>query len=113
MLIALARDRVRILSANLRLVLHNNLSPNKNNGGEGGIRTHGGRLTLTGFQDRHLQPLGHLSAGLLCSCSRFWGVSVAEREGFEPSVPVSQYTRLAGEHLQPLGHLSGYLTLEF
>ena len=28
--------------------------------GEGGIRTHGG-LTLTGFQDRHHKPLGHLS----------------------------------------------------
>ena len=26
---------------------------------------------------------------------------VAEREGFEPSVPVSQHTRLAGERLQP------------
>ena len=29
-------------------------------GGEGGIRTHGG-LTLTGFQDQHHKPLGHLS----------------------------------------------------
>ena len=27
--------------------------------------------------------------------------SVAEREGFEPSIPVSQYTRLAGERLRP------------
>ena len=26
---------------------------------------------------------------------------VAEREGFEPSIPVSQYTRLAGERLRP------------
>ncbi len=31
---------------------------------------------------------------------------MAEREGFEPSRPVSQPTRLAGERLQPLGHLS-------
>ena len=31
---------------------------------------------------------------------------LAERPGFEPGVPVSQYTRLAGECLQPLGHLS-------
>ena len=31
---------------------------------------------------------------------------LAEREGFEPSRPVSQPTRLAGERLQPLGHLS-------
>jgi hypothetical protein len=26
---------------------------------------------------------------------------MAEREGFEPSVEVSPYTRLAGEHLKP------------
>ena len=31
-------------------------------GGESGIRTHGG-LRLAGFQDRFLQPLGHLSTG--------------------------------------------------
>src|SRR5260221_248004 len=30
-------------------------------GGEGGIRTPG-RLRVSGFQDRRLQPLGHLSA---------------------------------------------------
>ena len=34
------------------------------------------------------------------------GLHLAEREGFEPSRPVSQPTRLAGERLQPLGHLS-------
>ncbi len=34
------------------------------------------------------------------------GLHMAEREGFEPSRPVSQPTRLAGERLQPLGHLS-------
>ena len=33
-------------------------------------------------------------------------IKLAEREGFEPSRPVSQPTRLAGERLQPLGHLS-------
>ena len=32
----------------------------KKNGGEGGIRTHG-TFPYNGFQDRHLQPLGHLS----------------------------------------------------
>lgn len=32
--------------------------------GEGGIRTHGG-VTHTGFQDRRLQPLGHLSRLLI------------------------------------------------
>ena len=31
---------------------------------------------------------------------------VAEREGFEPSVPVAQYARLAIWCLRPLGHLS-------
>ena len=31
---------------------------------------------------------------------------VAEREGFEPSVPVTQYARLAIWCLRPLGHLS-------
>ena len=33
------------------------------NGGESGIRTHGD-LRLAGFQDRFLQPLGHLSVDL-------------------------------------------------
>src|SRR5882762_12031716 len=32
--------------------------------------------------------------------------NVAEREGFEPSVPVTQYARLAIWCLRPLGHLS-------
>ena len=32
--------------------------------------------------------------------------SMAEREGFEPSIGVKAYTPLAGERLQPLGHLS-------
>ena len=31
---------------------------------------------------------------------------MAEREGFEPSIPFKQYTPLAGERLRPLGHLS-------
>ncbi len=33
-------------------------------GGEGGIRTHEGRLTLTPLAGERLQPLGHLSARL-------------------------------------------------
>ncbi len=33
-------------------------------GGEGGIRTHEGQLTLAGFQDQCIQPLCHLSQGL-------------------------------------------------
>ncbi len=31
----------------------------------------------------------------------------AEREGFEPSIPVSQYDGLANRWFQPLTHLSG------
>ena len=34
--------------------------PMPSGGGEGGIRTPG-RLPVNGFQDRRLQPLGHLS----------------------------------------------------
>ena len=33
-------------------------------------------------------------------------MSLAEREGFEPSVESNPHTRLAGEHHRPLGHLS-------
>ena len=33
-------------------------------------------------------------------------LKLAEREGFEPSVPVTQYARLAIWCLRPLGHLS-------
>jgi hypothetical protein len=33
-------------------------------------------------------------------------LNLAEREGFEPSVPVTQYARLAIWCLRPLGHLS-------
>ena len=36
-----------------------------NYGGEGGIRTHEGLLTLAGFQDQCIQPLCHLSRFLL------------------------------------------------
>ena len=36
----------------------------ENNGGQGGIRTHGTELLHTGFRNRLLQPLGHLSKGL-------------------------------------------------
>ena len=34
---------------------------------------------------------------------------MAEREGFEPSVPLTQYTGLAVQHLKPLSHLSAWL----
>ena len=34
---------------------------------------------------------------------------MAEREGFEPSVPLAQYTGLAVQHLKPLSHLSARL----
>ncbi len=38
-------------------------------GGEGGIRTHEGQLTLAGFQDQCIQPLCHLSKLLIRSSS--------------------------------------------
>ena len=38
--------------------------------------------------------------------NRWIADSMAEREGFEPSVPVTQYARLAIWCLRPLGHLS-------
>jgi hypothetical protein len=41
---------------------------------------------------------------------------MAEREGFEPSVPVYRYGSLAGNWFQPLTHLSAesaYITLTF
>ena len=34
-----------------------------------------------------------------------WNI-LAEREGFEPSIRRSPYTRFPGVRLQPLGHLS-------
>ena len=42
------------------------------NGGEGGIWTHEGLLTLAGFQDQCIQPLCHLSKPvLIMSCVNF------------------------------------------
>ena len=37
---------------------------------------------------------------------------LTEREGFEPSIPVSQYTRLAGERLRPYSAISPFIILE-
>ena len=37
---------------------------------------------------------------------------LTEREGFEPSIPVSQYTRLAGERLRPYSAISPLYLLE-
>lgn len=37
---------------------------------------------------------------------------MAEREGFEPSVPRKQYTGLAVQHLKPLSHLSALKSRE-
>lgn len=33
---------------------------------------------------------------------------LAEKVGFEPTVPFKRHTRFPGEPLQPLGHLSGF-----
>ena len=49
------------------------------------------------------------SCGVLCwNLPGWYGASVAEREGFEPSRELEPPTRLAGERLRPLGHLSIY-----
>ena len=40
-------------------------------------------------------------------------MKLAEREGFEPSVPVTQYARLAIWCLRPLGHLSAQESVEW
>ena len=38
---------------------------------------------------------------------------LAEREGFEPSIPFWGYTPLAGERFQPLSHLSIQIFQDF
>ena len=38
---------------------------------------------------------------------RYFRESLAETEGFEPSVPLTGYDDLANRCLQPLGHVSG------
>ena len=87
-------------------------------GGEGGIRTHG---TLTGtralqaraFNRSATSPLVHRWARDArtgygsCSSNPSTTWSLAEREGFEPSVRLIPYAGLANLCLQPLGHLSG------
>gem|GEM_PF-4991425 len=42
-----------------------------------------------------------------CVIPYFYRVKVAERVGFEPTVPVTQDSSLAGKCLKPLSHLSG------
>ena len=36
-------------------------------------------------------------------------IKLAERKGFEPSIPISQNTRFPSARLKPLGHLSWLL----
>ena len=71
----------------------------------------------SGFQDRRIQPLCHLSvptryfkekifATFLLHSVSASSRKLVERKGFEPSIPVSQYTHLAGVRFRPLSHLS-------
>ena len=44
------------------LMARSHLTPSsRENGGEGGIRTHGALITPDGFQDRSIKPLSHLA----------------------------------------------------
>ena len=78
-------------------------------GGEGGIRTLDG-LPHTAFPVRRPRPLGDLSAGgaprpgPAGDLGRRFGIGVAERVGFEPTV--LSHTAFRERHHQPLGHLS-------
>ena len=73
--------------------------------GEGGIRTLG-TLRYTRFPIVHLRPLGHLSSNLRRGGSpRRIGLSVAEREGFEPPVPCGTLD-FESSAFDQLGHLS-------
>jgi hypothetical protein len=39
-------------------------------------------------------------------CGVLQNSPLAETEGFEPSIPISEYNALAKRRLQPLGHVS-------
>ncbi len=72
-------------------------SSNTQIGGEGGIRTHEGRLTLTPLAGERLQPLGHLSARLE-SAGTLWFFD----RGRKPQNAVQR--RTAREHAAKAAH---------
>jgi hypothetical protein len=63
-------------------------------GGEGGIRTHGTLITFSGFQDRRIQPLCHLSK---IRAKLLWLLRLFARPTFSRNhdlAPASQIPRL-------------------
>ncbi len=82
-------------------------------GGERGIRTLGAAFGSThDFQSCSFGQLGHLSVSMIIRDIRMiWFSSpkhkpVAERVGFEPTIPYSRNTAFRERGLQPLGNLS-------
>ena len=67
------------------------------NGGEDGIRTHAALANPNDLANRPLQPLEYFS--------RLFFLLLAERVGFEPTVPFG-ITGFQDQLLKPLGHLS-------
>jgi hypothetical protein len=89
----------------------------KHGGGESGIRTHGATFGGThDFQSCSFGQLGHLSAsGQICNrrCLTAHPIfsarriqKMAERVGFEPTIPGKRDTAFRERGLQPLGNLS-------
>ena len=75
------------------------------NGGEDGIRTHAALANPNDLANRPLQPLEYFSR-LNNSHNDISDIdSVAERVGFEPTVPFG-ITGFQDQLLKPLGHLS-------
>jgi hypothetical protein len=61
---------------------------------------------VEGFEPPTAWFVARYSIQLSYTRSLFLFHTMAEREGFEPSIGFNAYTPLAGERLQPLGHLS-------
>ena len=72
------------------------------NGGEDGIRTHAALANPNDLANRPLQPLEYFSRHIISFPAVFY---MAERVGFEPTVPFG-ITGFQDQLLKPLGHLS-------
>ena len=75
------------------------------NGGEDGIRTHAALANPNDLANRPLQPLEYFSSHIISFPALFY---MAERVGFEPTVPFG-ITGFQDQLLKPLGHLSLYV----
>ena len=71
-------------------------------GGEDGIRTHAALANPNDLANRPLQPLEYFSRHIISFPALFY---MAERVGFEPTVPFG-ITGFQDQLLKPLGHLS-------